>query len=131
MPDEPYDPNVPLGKLNDFGPPIGGVAPPLQCNRIVTGDLDGRGYCGRPATWHIMWTADCENGLACDEHAQEAREWWAFYAIHEYEPACSMSDFGALYYHDLNRCIIPGDPSLEAAAEQEAPLTPASEEVPA
>lgn len=115
-----YDPNVPLGQVNEFGPPIGGVAPPLQCNRIVHGDLAGRGYCGREATWHIMWTADMENGLACDEHAQEARELWVFYAIHEYESACSMADMGAMYFHDINRCLLPGDlREIKAAAEKE------------
>lgn len=113
------DPSEPLGQLSDFGPPIGGVAPPLQCNRLFNNDFRHPVYCGKPATWHIMWTADLENGIACDEHAQEARERWVFYAIHEYEPACSMADFGAVYVHAINRCVIDGDPSLEAAAEQE------------
>jgi hypothetical protein len=66
-----------------------------------------------------MWTSDLENGLACDEHADEAREKWVFYAIHPYEMACSMVGI-AVYSEPLNRCIIEEDgQTLEAKAMHE------------
>lgn len=89
--------------------PLGGVAPPLQCNRVVGGTLGGddEEYCGKDATWHVIWTSDLENGLACDEHMDEIRRRWMFFAVHPYEPTCSMPD--AVYVYDENRCVIDED----------------------
>lgn len=80
-------------------PPLFGVAPPLACSYWL-GDRN----CGKPGTWHIMWTEDLENGIACDEHFAEVRERWCYYAIHEYRPDCSMP--GALYHRDENICVV-------------------------
>lgn len=64
-------------------PPLFGIAPGLQCNRLMGGSDDVADACGKPATWHIFWTPDLENGICCDHHAAEARSRWVFYAIHE------------------------------------------------
>lgn len=94
--------------MTDFSPPLGGAAPPLQCNRALEGPLDNpTRYCGKPGTWHIIWTADCENGIACDEHYAEAKSRWVFYAAHPYEPVCSMP--GAVFLVDENRCVVDED----------------------
>jgi hypothetical protein len=90
-------------------PPLGGVAPPLQCNRWMGGTFGGGDEicCGREGKWHIMWTSDLENGICCDDHYQEARARWAFYAAHEYRPDCSMP--GAVYIFAENRCVVDED----------------------
>jgi hypothetical protein len=97
----------------DSLPPLGGHAPPLQCNRAFNAALTD--HCGKPATWHIIWTSDAENGLVCDEHANEARRRWAFVGIHPYEMSCSMP--GARYLADENRCVVDeGLLGIEAVA---------------
>jgi hypothetical protein len=99
-------------------PPIGGHAPALQCNRLTGGTFDQPDYCGRPGTWHIIWTADAENGIACDEHADEARRLWVYFGLHAYDPVCSMP--GATYLPDEDRCVIDEDSlGLTAAAAVE------------
>lgn len=90
-------------------PPMFGVAPPLSCTRVG---------CGADATHHIIWTPDMENGLVCDEHLVEARERWTWWAVHAYQPVCSME--GARFLEAENRCVSPNDPVLFAAA---APCT--------
>jgi hypothetical protein len=59
-----------------------------------------------------------ENGLACDEHADEARSRWVFYAIHPYEMACSMP--GAVYSEELNRCLPETPANVETVEEAAA-----------
>ena len=107
-------------------PPLMGQAPPLQCNRLMSGDhqyatIDppsGLPHCGQPATWHIMWTADLDNGLACVEHMEEARRKWTYYAAHPYEPTCSMP--GAFFVDELNQCFADdGDLLLYAQSQLE------------
>lgn len=100
-------------------PPMGGVAPPLQCNRDLNGN-PGSGderLCGREGKWHIIWTSDLENGICCDEHYDEARKRWGFYAVHPYKPDCSMP--GAVYVFADNVCVVDEDgldlPELVAA----------------
>lgn len=87
--------------MSEFMPPLIGVAPGLECGRLTAGE---RGYCGRPATWHVIWDQACSNGLLCDEHAEEARQRWVFFAIHPYDPTCSFP--GALYVYRDNRCVV-------------------------
>lgn len=99
-------------------PPLGDIAPPLQCNRLLEWP-DQASRCGKPATWHVIWTSDMENGLACDEHYDEARSTWAYFAVHPYRMECSMP--GAVYVHAENVCRTDEDslglPSLVEAAE--------------
>jgi hypothetical protein len=85
-------------------PPLGGEAPPLRCNRLTGGSFDRPEHCDRAATHHIIWTADLENGLCCDEHYQEAKQKWAFFGAHAYEMACSMP--GATYLPGEDRCVV-------------------------
>lgn len=88
--------------------PLGGHAPPLQCNRIVNGStFDAPDHCGREAKWHVIWTEDLENGLCCDEHMEEVLAKWMFYARHPYRMECSMP--GAVYLHDANVCLVDED----------------------
>lgn len=71
-------------------PSLAGIAPPLQCNRVVEGSMVTPVNCGRPATRHVFWTPKGENGLCCDEHYDEARQKWVFWTAHEYRMECSM-----------------------------------------
>lgn len=92
-------------------PPLGGIAPPLQCNRwLPGGGALGSGdekHCGREGKWHVIWTADCENGICCHEHYDEVRRLWAYYAAHEYRMECSMP--GAVFIEAENRCVVDED----------------------
>jgi hypothetical protein len=89
-----------------------GVCSPNTCSRVG---------CDKPPKWHIIWTADVENGLTCDEHLAEARRLWVFYAVHSYEPGyCSHPK--ALYYPKENVCAIPiEDVDWDVAAAAELP----------
>ena len=83
-------------------PPLFNEAPGGVCSRWL-----GDHNCGKPAVMHIMWTSDMENGCCCAEHNAEAGDQWCFYARHPWQPACSTP--GALYFHDLNICLLPDD----------------------
>lgn len=105
--------------LNDFLPPMFGIAPSITCGRVG---------CRQPATRHIIWTAEIENGLVCDEHMAEARRLWVFYAEHEYDAGfCSHPRAG--YDFEQNACAIPLDEvdwDAHVAAELELPGGPAA-----
>lgn len=76
-------------------------APPGFCHRWMDDHP-----CGKPATWHIIWDSYLSNGLCCDEHMEEARIHWVFWAHHPYEAACS--DFPHAHFSEgHNRCVIP------------------------
>lgn len=64
--------------------------------------------CGKPGTWHIIWTLDAENGAACDEHYENARAQFAFVCAHRRGSDCMMP--GSIVLFDENRCIVEGDP---------------------
>jgi hypothetical protein len=84
-----------------------GVAPPLTCTRIG---------CDADATWHVIWTADGENGMCCDKHETEARRRWVFYAIHPYRLECSADDARVYWLIDGSSiCLHPDDPARRAA----------------
>jgi hypothetical protein len=83
--------------VGDYLPPMFGAAPWGTCSRVG---------CEVPATHHVIWTADVENGLCCDKHMEEARRLWVFYAEHEYHVAfCSHPQ--AKFHLEANECIIP------------------------
>ena len=85
--------------------PTGGVAPPLQCNRVLRGPLEApEAYCGRPAEWHVLWDREVNNGLCCQEHYEEVCDRWVYLAAHEYDMACSMP--GAVYDPGRNVCLV-------------------------
>lgn len=76
-----------------------GHAPGLECSRWMSDR-----HCGKPATWHIIWTPAGENGLCCNTHMDEARHTWSFLAAHPYDPICSVA--GAVFVHAENHCVV-------------------------
>ena len=94
--------------MSDFLPPFFEEgAPGGLCSRRL-----GDHNCGKLAVTHIIWTSDMENGLCCHEHDAEVLANWCFYARHLWQPTCSAP--GALFYHDLKVCLLPGDiPALD------------------
>lgn len=92
-----------------------------MCGRTFTHDDDKKPVesCPKPATWHVMWTQDCENGTCCDEHMDETRKRWAFYAAHRMLPACTQE--GSLFIEDLNVCLMPDD--LDVGSDVQAMAT--------
>ena len=93
-------------------PPLSGHASPINCTRVG---------CNRPATHHVIWTADIDNGLVCPEHLEEVNERWCYFALHPYEMACSMP--GAFFRDALNRCVVDEEwlGLLELSVELVAP----------
>ena len=102
--------------MSELLPPMFDIAPPLVCSRWMV-----NGNCGKPATWHVIWTADMENGLCCDEHMAEVRREWAFYAAHPYEMVCSIR--GCRFIEEENRCVVDDDDlGLEATESVAEPV---------
>ena len=100
------------------------VTPPMGARRQERFDTCGFNpsmvegdECGKPATWHIIWTLDAENGAACDEHFEDARATWVYVCAHRRGPDCMMPN--SIVVWDENRCVVEGDPNgdpvLEAA----------------
>lgn len=88
-------------------PPLYEEAPPFICSRrIGTGPTPDEPpvYCGKPATWHIIWTLEGDNSIACDEHADSARANWVFAGMHPYSEVCSMP--GSRWVPELDRCVV-------------------------
>lgn len=92
------DPIAPLGRIVDTSR--------QQCS-YSPGDTDAT-TCPKPATWHIAWDADLENGLACDEHMAEAERRWVYVDRHHVGHDCSMP--GSTWYFEEKRCGYPDDP---------------------
>lgn len=94
--------------------PLGGYAPPIRCGRLLRWP-DESSACPNDATWHIIWTPECENTIDCDEHKVEA-EGYPHVAIHPYRMECSMP--GATFVPVLNVCVVDeGYLGLPAAEE--------------
>lgn len=71
-------------------PPLGDSRPfgEATCGRSVGPTInDG---CGKPAAWHVLWTADGDNGLTCDEHYAELGIRWMFRDLHPFGGVCCM-----------------------------------------
>lgn len=82
--------------------------------------------CGKPATWHIIWTPDGENGLACDEHAEYARAHFVNYDRHLFGGVCCMPGSFVVWSWDRppGLCIWQiGDPELVEAANADTKET--------
>jgi hypothetical protein len=87
-------------------PPLGPEQPgDLHiCQRAVDGwDT----LCGKPATWHVIWDASCENSIACDGHASEGLEPWHALQVHPLGADCGMP--GSEWIPDERRCVFPAD----------------------
>lgn len=104
-------------------PPIGRIVDTSRqrCS-YSPGDTDAND-CGQPATWHIAWDTDLENGLACDQHMAYAQQ-FAYLDRHPVSADCAMP--GTAWHFELKRCIGPGQ---DVAAEAHAVLaTPAGDD---
>lgn len=70
--------------------------PPMGDPRPFGGSTCGRSEgpthdeCGKPATWHVLWTADGHASGTCDEHYDEVRRRWAFRDAHLFGGVCNM-----------------------------------------
>lgn len=94
-------------------PPIGRILDTSQqrCG-FSPGDTDET-TCNAPATWHIVWDVDLENGLACDQHMTCAQQ-YAYLDRHEVTPDCSIP--GSMWDFDGRRCLVEGATDSDAAA---------------
>lgn len=79
-----------------------GVAPPGLCARWL---VDGP--CGKPATLHVLWDTDLNNGPVCLDHEHEALTRWTPIDSHPYGPACARSGDGAAWDKARGECVIP------------------------
>ena len=78
-------------------------APGLRCGHGTGWD----NFCGREATWHIIEDGDTlANHLTCDEHRDFALPGETFYAVHDYDPVCSLIDIAKYHHPPVNRCIV-------------------------
>lgn len=102
-------------------PPLGSEQPDgiSTCSCGPDDDL-----CGKPATWHLIWTPDGENGLACDEHAAWANANFTEYDRHPFGGVCCMPGSFVVWSWEqppgLCKWAID-DLDLVAAANAEAP----------
>jgi len=99
------DPNVPLGRIVDTS----------QQNCSYSPGDRPESDCGQPATWHIAWDAQLENGLACDEHMAEAQRDYVYVDRHRVTPDCAMP--GSIWFFEEKRCGYPDDPERQAASK--------------
>lgn len=78
------------------------------CNRRISGGRWSEDICGKDARFHVIWsTQTMENAYCCMDHAREATQHFDAEVWHELGPHCGMP--GALYYEDINRCLMPED----------------------
>jgi hypothetical protein len=96
------DPFAPLGRFVDYRDQKCGYSP---------GDSEATD-CPADATWHIMWNADRDTGMACDPHMATVRARFVFVGAHPIGPDCGMP--GALWDFDDNRCVYPDEPAAES-----------------
>ncbi len=95
-------------------PPIGRIVDTSRQRCTYSpGDIPAND-CGQPATWHICWDSNIENGLACDPHMAFVQG-FVYLDRHPVGPDCAMP--GAHWHFELKRCIGPGQ---DVAAEAHA-----------
>ena len=102
-------------------PPLGDIMEPDGICQYG-GDCLGIERCDRPATVHLIFTDDLENGVGCSMHATEAalRAWTL--AQHDLGTPCCAP--GSIYSWELNVCVFPVDgdaPALNAYVTASAP----------
>ena len=98
-------------------PPLYMESTSLGCHKREAKDAPP---CGALAQYHIFWTPDMEDSLACEDHALEAIEVWKPWRIHKISPPCMTPSPPARFLSHENICILPGkfDPvSQQAIAE--------------
>jgi hypothetical protein len=93
-------------------PPLGGSAPALFCSY-------GLGpHCREFAAWHIIWTPQGDNGLACDQHKAETDRRWAYWTAHRYEPVCSTDGARFIIPDDgPSYCFLPDEQTVRTVRE--------------
>lgn len=92
---------APLGPYVDFSG---------TCERAIGPSWDN--LCPKVAAWHIIWTDDAENSMACEEHAMESVMLFGAIQMHDRTLDCGMP--GCLWVRDEHRCIREEVPTLEA-----------------
>lgn len=105
-----------------------GFTPPMGARRQDRFDTCGFNpsmiegeECGKPATWHIIWTLDGENGSACDEHHASSTAAYVCVCSHRRGPDCMMPGSFILWPPE-NRCVVDGDPIDGPVLEAEQAL---------
>lgn len=98
---------------NELFPEFGTVGPPQRCGFGTT--LENA--CGKPATWHVLWSSRGNASLECEFHHRVAHSRWLFYADHPFDPNCCLP--GASYDKAKNRCFWPEEDSSWCDAVEE------------
>lgn len=97
-------------------PPLGDIRPVLD-TRCGYGDPP---VCPELSAWHIVWTPDMENSLACEKHAQEAAGRWTWYDRHPLTEVCTMPEATCVWSWDdpPGRCLwVVSDETMAVALE--------------
>ncbi|MDP5310396.1 hypothetical protein [Streptomyces poriferorum] len=97
------DPFVPKGEPRPLSGQTCGYKP-----RTATAD------CGKPAAWHVMWDAQLDNSLTCDEHMNLIQQRWMYADRHPITADCTMP--GALWVFVNDKCEVPT--STDSAARR-------------
>jgi hypothetical protein len=85
---------------------------PQTCGYMPTGSPEH--YCGKPATWHVMWDSGLDNSLTCDEHMALTEQRWVFDDRHPVVADCTMP--GALWLYAGKRCEVPASDGKQITA---------------
>lgn len=83
---------------------------PLNGQACAYSPTPGSGYCGRPATWHVMWDGAMDNSFTCDEHMDLIQQRWVFDDRHPVVADCGMP--GALWSYKDGHCFVPDSPVM-------------------
>ena len=110
-------PFAPLGRFVDYRDQKCGYSP---------GNTEATD-CPVDATWHIMWNADRDTGMACDPHMDHVRACFVFVDSHRIGPDCGMPS--ALWDFDEKRCVYPDDPGHQTECASLKTELPANAQV--
>ncbi|SDL27995.1 hypothetical protein [Streptomyces indicus] len=75
--------------------------------------------CGKPGAWHVMWDAELDNSITCNEHMELIQRRWMYIDRHPITSDCTMP--GALWIFLNDRCEYPSETSAEKAVVREVP----------
>jgi hypothetical protein len=109
------------------------MTPPLGKERAAMDQTCGFGadspQCSKPATWHVVWTADLDNSVCCDEHMDYANA-FAYYDRHPITDLCTFPAAVLVWSWDEppGRCVWQVDDETMALATA-AELTPVPHKV--
>lgn len=110
-------PFAPLGRFVDYRDQKCGYSP---------GNTEATD-CPVDATWHIMWNADRDTGMACDPHMDMVRARYVFVDSHRIVPDCGMPS--ALWDFDEKRCVYPDSSEQLSTGASFTVETPAKAQV--